>query len=204
MPKRTEEERKLIDSLPTKLPAKTCNARTPRGDYCRNVAGFRTPHLGDGRCYLHGGLAGRPPEHGFYSMKLKGKFKEDYDNAINDRSSVNLYSELAVMKSILGSIIEDISQRIEDGENVWIAENKSGESVISAKAKLLLRALESLRRIYSSIVDAQTRRSVVLTMEDAHKVAQSILNTMRESCGGCPVMKSLGSRLRDGINAQMK
>ncbi len=113
MPKGTEEERKLIGSLPTKLPAKTCNARTPRGKegYCGNVAGFRTPHLGDGRCYLHGGLAGRPPEHGFYSMKLKGKLKEDFDNAINDRSSVNLYSELAVMKSLFGNMIEDISER---------------------------------------------------------------------------------------------
>jgi len=28
----------------------------PQGRTCRNVAGFRTPHLGVGRCYRHGGL----------------------------------------------------------------------------------------------------------------------------------------------------
>ena len=43
--------------------------------YCANKAGFRTDHVGDGRCYLHGGVVkeddgrGRPIEHGMYASR---------------------------------------------------------------------------------------------------------------------------------------
>jgi uncharacterized protein YjcR len=42
-----------------------CGARTRQGTMCKNPAGFRTPHFGTGRCFLHGGLStggkGGPP-----------------------------------------------------------------------------------------------------------------------------------------------
>lgn len=54
-----------------------CNANVKQGEgYCANRAGFRTDHVGDGRCYLHGGLtenAGAPEgntnaeTHGLYT-----------------------------------------------------------------------------------------------------------------------------------------
>lgn len=40
--------------------------------FCANIAGFRTDHKGEGRCYLHGGIskgAGRPIEHGLYAKR---------------------------------------------------------------------------------------------------------------------------------------
>lgn len=58
-----------------------CGATT-RGERggrpCRNPAGFRTHHLGEGRCFLHGGASDGPPKgntnalsHGVYSDALK-------------------------------------------------------------------------------------------------------------------------------------
>lgn len=52
-----------------------CAANVKNGDgYCANPAGFRTDHVGDGRCYLHGGCSTGPPEgtanaekHGLHS-----------------------------------------------------------------------------------------------------------------------------------------
>lgn len=42
-----------------------CGAKTRQGTMCKNPAGFRTPHFGTGRCFLHGGLStggkGGPP-----------------------------------------------------------------------------------------------------------------------------------------------
>lgn len=34
-----------------------CGAKTRSGHPCKNPAGFRTPHPGTGRCYLHGGCS---------------------------------------------------------------------------------------------------------------------------------------------------
>lgn len=51
-----------------------CNARTRDGGYCANRKGFRTGNLGEGRCFLHGGLStgapkgsGNAEKHGLYS-----------------------------------------------------------------------------------------------------------------------------------------
>lgn len=60
-----------------------CNANVKQGDgYCANQAGFRTGHLGEGRCFLHGGLSDGAPEgnnyaetHGLYADR-----QNYYDN----------------------------------------------------------------------------------------------------------------------------
>lgn len=41
-----------------------CEARTRSGAPCKNRSGFRTTHVGSGKCYLHGGSsAGAPPRN---------------------------------------------------------------------------------------------------------------------------------------------
>lgn len=37
-----------------------CNAQTRDGGYCALVAGYKTDHVGEGRCTFHGGDAGAP------------------------------------------------------------------------------------------------------------------------------------------------
>lgn len=39
-----------------------CGAKTRSGSPCKNPAGFRTDHLGEGRCYLHGGKSTGPKD----------------------------------------------------------------------------------------------------------------------------------------------
>ena len=59
--------------LPVKQSDTKCNARTPRG-YCKQRAGFRTAHFGEGRCHLHGGdtpiNTNRKAELAFYTRYL--------------------------------------------------------------------------------------------------------------------------------------
>ena len=56
--------------------ARYCGAKTRQGDFCRQVAGWGTDHVGYGRCKLHGGASPGPPKgncnawkHGFYSAE---------------------------------------------------------------------------------------------------------------------------------------
>lgn len=67
--------------------------------YCANKAGFRTDHVGDGRCYLHGGLSesegnNNAEKHGMYA---------DRQNYYENRS----VREQQWIDSIVESILDD-------------------------------------------------------------------------------------------------
>lgn len=67
--------------------------------YCANRAGFRTDHVGDGRCYLHGGISTNEgtnyaEKHGLYA---------DRQNYYENRDA----DEQAWIDSIVESILDD-------------------------------------------------------------------------------------------------
>ena len=45
-----------------------CGAKKRNGDPCQNRAGYKTDHVGIGKCWLHGGLT--PIKHGRYSKVM--------------------------------------------------------------------------------------------------------------------------------------
>ncbi|AGM11333.1 terminase small subunit [Halogranum tailed virus 1] len=84
-----------------------CNARVRRipedwdvdEAYCANIAGFRTDHKGNGRCYLHGGATPKglnnAEKHGLYSNR---------QNYYKNRSD----SERAWIDAVVESLLEDM------------------------------------------------------------------------------------------------
>lgn len=50
------KKKKKVEASKPHAPS-ICGAKTRQGTMCKNPAGFRTPHFGTGRCYLHGGLS---------------------------------------------------------------------------------------------------------------------------------------------------
>ncbi len=90
---------------------KSCEAKTRRGTLCKKQAGWGTPHVGEGRCRLHGGLAGRPPTHGRYSTVKRASLQGKIEKFYNDPSAGDLSSELALMRALL----QDYIDRFEDG-----------------------------------------------------------------------------------------
>jgi len=196
MPNRTPEAKQLIDSLPVKTSDKLCNARTPTG-YCRMPAGFNTDHLHEGRCYLHGGRAGRSITHGLYSEKLKSTLKVEYDKMVNDPALVDIYAELAVAKTMMGKFIETLAERIESSENIFVAEDRFGTPIVSPEAKVLVSLLETLSRLFVRITDAETKSSNTLNIKQVYAIVKQIKNAMNDSCGDCPIRLSVGEKLKD-------
>lgn len=102
-----------------------CNARTRNapdsaskqdvgewaGDgYCRRVAGEGTDHRGEGRCRYHGGAEnGRPISHGLYSFKRE-KLREKLDAADGMESPGDLWTEVAVLRTLLSDYLEDVDE----------------------------------------------------------------------------------------------
>jgi len=66
--------------------------------YCANRAGFRTDHVGEGRCYLHGGIS---TNHGTNYAEKHGLYA-DRQNYYDNRSS----AEQAWIDSIVESILD--------------------------------------------------------------------------------------------------
>lgn len=196
MPNRTLQARTTIDSLEEIPAGETCNARTPKG-YCKMPAGFRTDHIGSGRCYLHGGRAGRPISHGLYSGKLKSTVKDEYDKLVTDPALVDLYSEFAIAKTLMLDFIEKIQVRLDDGENIWVSPDRHGVVKMSPEAKTLMSMLETISKIFTRITDAETKSKNTLNMKQVHAIITQIKNALNDTCGECPVRGAVGYKLRN-------
>lgn len=85
-------------------PEKHCGAqlrKKERGRFCCFPKGTKTPHLGEGRCWLHGGLT--PIKHGLSSLIQHGRLKDllkkmkEIDHDILDLSpEVNLMRAMTI------------------------------------------------------------------------------------------------------------
>lgn len=196
MPTRTDEAKQLIDSLPIKASDNLCNARCPTG-YCRMPAGFNTDHVKTGRCYLHGGRAGRSITHGLYSEKFQSTIKIEYDKMVNDPALVDLYGELAVVKTMMSQFLETIQERLTNKESIFTTEDRFGTSIVSPEAKVLVSLLETLSRMFVRITDAETKSSNTLNIKQVYGIIKQIKNAMNDSCGDCPIRLAVGDKLKD-------
>jgi len=101
-------------------PSEYCNARLRKqpGRLCKNRAGFRTPHAGQGRCYLHGGL--KPITHGRYSALNNTRINELIHQYENDPDPLNMLSELAAARAMFVDWVERF-ETFRDGLLAWHA-----------------------------------------------------------------------------------
>ena len=196
MPNRSPEAKQLIASLEIKVPDSHCNARTPNG-YCKQPAGFRTEHLSTGRCYLHGGNAGRPIVSGLYSEKLTAKLREEYEKLLNDPLLASLYSELGLLKVLFSDLLEKISDELDSGDDIWVAQNRFGEETISPRSKALITLSDSISKVVRTIVDAEEKSGKNLNIGQVLLIIQQIKVHMGATCGECPVRRKIGKRLNE-------
>ena len=196
MPNRTDLQREVIDNSPKKEPDEYCNARTGNPDrpYCRMRAGFKTDHVGNGRCYLHGGRAGRPIINAYYSKELTSTLREEYEKAIEDPNMVDLYAELAVSKVMFGNFLSKIKDDLESGRNIWTDTTAKGTPIVSAEAQVLLKLMDNISRMYQRIVDAEAKSQQNLTLKQIYAIVQQIKYAMGV-CGECPVRSIVGNKL---------
>jgi hypothetical protein len=83
-----------------------CGAKTRSGGQCKKQSGWGTDHVGEGRCKLHGGNAGRPVQHGRYSLVHRASLREKAEKYFNDSSPGDLTGELALMRALLQDYLE--------------------------------------------------------------------------------------------------
>lgn len=75
-----------------------CGAKTRKKTLCKNPAGFRTPHFGQGRCYLHGGLSTGPRNQKGNKNAVKTGFYETIWFDTLDPEEQEFYHRIQVNK----------------------------------------------------------------------------------------------------------
>lgn len=88
-----------------------CGAKTRGGSgTCRNPAGFRTSHLGRGKCFLHGGCS--PIKHGRYS-KVHKPLAESFAEYEQDERPLDLLPEIALLRGLIREFVDRQSKLAE-------------------------------------------------------------------------------------------
>jgi hypothetical protein len=82
----------------------TCGAKTRSGSPCRQIAGYKTDHVGQGRCNLHGGAT--PVIHGRYSSIERTRIKDLIELHVNDPDPLDTFPELAAARALFQDFIE--------------------------------------------------------------------------------------------------
>lgn len=89
-----------------------CGARTRRsGGLCANVAGHRTNHVGQGRCYLHGGAT--PIRTGRYSTIKRERIRDLIEAHASDPEPLNILPEIAALRALFQDFIERYDEHTE-------------------------------------------------------------------------------------------
>lgn len=81
-----------------------CGAKRKGGGTCRNVAGKNTDHVGQGRCWLHGGAT--PIKTGRYSTVKRETLRDRIAQFEADPDPLNLASEVALLRAFTLELIE--------------------------------------------------------------------------------------------------
>lgn len=126
--------------------AEKCGARKRaddvKGEPCRNPAGFKTAHVGVGRCYLHGGAT--PITHGRYSTIKRENIRDLITKHEADPDPLNILPELAAARALL----EDFVDRYDEFSAALLTWHESyGEEKENPKPRQILDIADAHRLV---------------------------------------------------------
>lgn len=103
-----------------------CNARRKNGMLCRNRAGARTDHPGQGRCRRHGGMSfAKRMEHGWYSKITHSRIKDlIHDLAAVEMNAMDLIPEANLLRAMTIDYVNRYDEFV-DALMAWYADPES-------------------------------------------------------------------------------
>lgn len=117
-----------------------CGAKTRSGSPCRQIAGYKTDHVGQGRCNLHGGMT--PVKHGRYSSITRTRIRDLIELHYNDPDPLDTFPELASARALF----QDFIERYDENTAALIAWHRS-RSVNPADQEALFAVVNEIEEI---------------------------------------------------------
>lgn len=173
-PKKAAKKRNpMKPSTAVAVHAPTCGARTRGTGVCRNQPGFKTDHLGQGKCYLHGGAT--PIKHGRYSSIQRQELRVLIEHHEADPNPLDILPELAAARALFQNFIERYDAW-RDALIAWHQSYKATARPISEERILHIASVLTEFEIVIRDADELTDKQA-----DDLKAARETLNTMAEA-----------------------
>jgi len=148
---------------------------------------------------LHGGNAGRPVTHGLYSKTYTQPLRDKVEAIRLHPELFNLYGELVTIKAMFGSIIEvlpeDTEEWFDDGFEIFEGKKTRVRPDNLAKLRVLIKLSDTVRKTYKTIVEAEERLRLVLTMNDVITMMKQMKTIIDGTCKECPMRSAIQDRL---------
>lgn len=170
-----------------------CNARAPRG-YCRNRAGYKTIHFGEGRCFLHGGntpVNKTADENDFYIQSLYSKYlptslAEELKQIRTDPLFTTLFDEFALLRMLVLSLIKDLpvdlaniygkpvcsvcKQELDHRHDTIFIEYPQDYKNLQKRLDKTIVAIREMANVYDKISKAQERQKRFVQITDLEAI----------------------------------
>ncbi|OPL18744.1 MAG: hypothetical protein AVO35_13230 [Candidatus Aegiribacteria sp. MLS_C] len=146
---------------------KTCGdfgGTTRAGRSCRNPAGFKTDHQGEGKCHLHGGAArGRPIKHGRYAKKTSRQLRDKIEAHLENPRPLDLSEELALLRALADYLLESLGETGDMGPDLGP----------------ILSAVDRIRQTVDTVSKIQAREA--LTAQETVLVAATLADILKKN-----------------------
>ena len=171
-----------------------CGAKTRGGAPCKKRAGWGTPHVGEGKCRLHGGNAGRPAIHGRYSVKRRTDLQDKITQFYNDPAAGDLRSELALLRAIL----QDYLDKWVDSDDPAIAAAMTGG--VFGMVDQIGKLVERIAKILATTALTQAELQLLqVTLIDA--ISEFIPEPERQRAFVSRIAGAFGGSIRANLGA---
>lgn len=184
-PTAIEVVQETLPELPRKQPDKYCNGRNKaHTKYCRNVAGYKTNHVGTGRCFLHGGASVRGVQHynfkdGKYSKVMPENLVKHYETTISDGRLLELRDDIALIAALISDSLIDLKENYKSSLQYFklmkaVLSNLMLEARLSGVDPTVAARLEEFEELFDKAQNEHAKRQELLNMvEQKRKLTES-------------------------------
>ena len=134
-----------------------CGAKTRSGGKCKQPAGLRTDHPGEGRCYLHGGMT--PIKSGRYSKVKRTALRELIEAHAGDPDPLDVLPEIAAARALFQDFVERYDEWREAFLD-WHASFSTGDG--PKKPREVLDLADGVRHLSTIATIAQREKKLQL------------------------------------------
>lgn len=154
--------------------ASICGARTKSsGNPCSKVAGWRTEHPGQGRCYLHGGKT--PITHGRYSTVQRARVSELLDELAEDPDPMDLIPEVQLLRALVLDYVER-HDALTDAVMAWHESFSTGENEPKPRAMPDILSVGKFIENIGGLVERihKQKQTGTITLETLNRVLEQV------------------------------
>jgi len=188
--------------------------------YCKNRAGFKTGHLGEGRCYLHGGLTPlvkkNKDENDFliqslYTSALPTSMANELATIKTDPLFSSLINEFALLKLLVLSLVKDLPVDLANiygkpichackeeldpfGDLIFIEYRKDYDN-LQKRMDRTITAIREMSNVYDKISKAQERQKRYVQISDLENIIINWGKILNKHFGDDPKIKMVQEEL---------